>query len=364
MKKIRILMIIGSLDYCNGITSYAMNYYNELIKKDFEIDFAVHYEFSTEYSEKILKDQNHVFYMGNYSLKSMLGLNKRIRKLLDTNHYDIIHCHILNLAYFYFKQAKKHKIYCRILHSHATKNSDNPIKNFRNSLFKFLANRYTTDRFACSKLAGDYLFGEKPYRVIKNAINYDKFKFSIEFRDELKNKYLIVDECCLGFIGRFTAQKNILFLISIAKDLMNLQFKFKLFLIGDGNLYSDIIQQIEINKLSSHIIVINSTPDVYKYYSLFDYFVLPSLFEGLPVTGVEAQIAGCHCLLSDKITKELNFTGNCTYLPITNSKEWANYINENTAKRELVISDEYNIKVESENLASLYARLVEGGKNV
>ena len=364
MEKVRILMVIGSLDYCNGITSYAMNYYKELVKDKIKIDFAVHYDFSTEYSERILNDSNQIFYMGNYSIKSMLGLNRRIRALYEQNQYDIIHCHILNLAYFYFKQAKKAKISCRILHSHATKNSDNFLKNIRNSIFKFLADRYTTTRFACSNLAGDYLFGKKNYTVVKNAIDYKKFLFSQDNRKELRNIYSITDETCLGFIGRFTAQKNILFLISIAKELSELGFNFKLFLIGDGNLHSEIVHQIEIANLTKRIRIIDSNPDVYKFYSFFDYFILPSLFEGLPVTGVEAQVAGCKCLFSDKITKELDFTGNCVYLPIKDPKVWANYIYSNVPDRIQDVPDTYDIKTEAKYLEDLYINLKNGGKYV
>lgn len=359
MKKNRILMVIGSLDYCNGITSYAMNYYNNLIKDNFEIDFAVHYEFDTEYSKQVFKDGNHVYFMGNYSIKSMLGLSKRIYDLLQKNHYDIVHCHILNLAYFYFKQCKKNHIKCRILHSHATKNSDNVIKNIRNNIFKHLAFKYATHYFACSKLAGDYLFGKKSYQVIRNAIQYDRFLFSKDYRESLKEKHAIQDEVCLGFIGRFTAQKNIFFLIDIAKCLAERQFKFKLFLIGDGNLYSEISSKIEQNHLEKNIIVIESNPDAYQYYSLFDIFVLPSLFEGLPLTGVEAQVAGCTCLFSDKITNELAFTKPCSFLPINNPSLWVDKIIMTPIERNNKIPNDFNIENETIKMSSIYRKLME-----
>ena len=163
MKK--MLWVIGSLDYCNGITNYAINYYNELIKKGYKIDFVVHYDYDSIYKKKIINDGNKVFYMGDYKIKSLLSLKKRIKSLLKSNHYDLIHCHILNLAYFYFSVAKQMNIKVRILHSHATKNSDNFLKNIRNSFFKKVGILYSTHYFACSDLAGKYLF-KKNYLII------------------------------------------------------------------------------------------------------------------------------------------------------------------------------------------------------
>lgn len=358
----KILMVIGSLDYCNGITSYAMNYYEKLRDKDYEIDFAVHYNFDSVYKKRILDNGNNVYFMGDFSLKSMSGLRKRIRKLYSRNNYDIIHCHILNVAYFYFKEAEKKNISCRILHSHATRNSDKKLKNFRNYFLKKLALKYTTTRFACSKYAGDYLYGtERQYYVIRNAIDYSRFSFQESWSQKIKKDYAIQEnELVLGFVGRFTAQKNLSFLLNIFKGLRDISFDFKGFIIGDGEQKDMIVRFISENKLEENIIVLESRTDIYEFYSVFDILLLPSIFEGLPVTAVEAQVSGCKVYCSSTITKELNFTNQCVYLPIENVEPWVKKIvAEPLDRRHICVVNDYNINTEAERLAKLYGQLLE-----
>ena len=354
-------MVIGALDYCNGITSYAMNYYNHLNRDFFDIDFAVHYNYDSDYKPQILLNGNKDYYMGDYSIKSMLSLNKRINKLLEENHYDIIHCHILNVAYFYFKVAKKHNVKIRILHSHATKNSDNPVKNIRNNLLKLFGLKYTTDYFACSKIAGTYLFKNKKFVVIKNAVDYDRFYFDYNKRIEIRKKYNILDdEILFGFVGRFTTQKNIYFLLCFFKELINKNSKFKLILIGDGLEKGKIEKYIESNKIKNFVTIIESTTDIASYYNAFDALLLPSLFEGLPVTGIEAQVSGLPVICSDKITQELNFNELCTYLSIDSIDKWVSYLlsfSPNTNRN--YVSMDYSIEQQSKFLADIYSNLVE-----
>lgn len=354
----RLLWVIGSLDYCNGITSYAMNYYNQLVKEGYKIDFAVHYDFDSDYKKKILNDGNNVFYMGNYSIRSMIGLKRRIKKILSSNNYDLIHCHILNVAYFYFSVAKKLKIKVRILHSHATRNSDIWYKNIRNAFLKRMALKYTTNYFACSNLAGEYLF-KKNFNIIKNAIDYNKFSYNEKESLCIKNEYSISNgTLVLGFVGRFTNQKNIPFLLSIFNELSKIKFDYFGFIIGDGEKKDTIKNFIDENKLN--VKIVDSNNDVYKYYSTFDLLLLPSLFEGLPVTAVEAQVAGCKLICSDTITKEVDFSGNCKFLPINDNKQWVMEILNTNKERDLSkLSNDYDIRVQSLYFSKLIMELLE-----
>ncbi len=359
MSKIKILMVLGSLKYCNGITSYALNYYKGLDKDRFEIDFAVHRSIETDYTKQILNSGSKIFYMGDFNIKSLLGVKKRIKKLLKENHYDIIHCHILNIAYFYFSVAKKCNVKVRLLHSHATKNSDNYLKNIRNSIFKRLALKYSTHFWACSDLAGNYLFGNRNYKIIRNAIDYDKFYYSEETRNELLEQLKISkDTLILGFVGRFTNQKNIPFLIQISQALKEKLFNFKMVMIGDGDLKEAIEKEISKKELEDKIVILESRPDVNKYYSLFDIFLLPSFFEGLPVTGVEAQVSGCPCLFSDAITKELDFTGNCKFLSINSTNEWTEYISNFQKTRLQSIPLDFSLENETKVVENAYIELL------
>lgn len=353
---LRILMIIPALDYCNGITSYAMNYYRHLNKNNFQIDFAVHYNFDTDYKKEILQDGNKVFFMGDYSIKSMIGLKKRICDLFKTNHYDIVHCHVLNVAYFYLKEAKKNNICCRILHSHATKNSENKLKNIRNYFLKKLGLKYATHKFACSVLAGNYLF-HKDYVVINNAIDCDKYRFSYSNRLMLQRKYMISEEQhVFGFVGRLVSQKNIPFLIKIIKSL-SYDSKNVFFIVGDG-IYKNEIISLQNQLGCEKIHYIDATPNVNIYYSLFDCLLLPSLFEGLPVTGVEAQISGCKVLCSDTITRELNFSGKCSFIKLNDLDAWLKEINNFSNDDRVVKCEDYDINYQSLKLEQKYKEIV------
>lgn len=354
---VRVLIVIPALDYCNGITSYAMNYYRKLDKTKIKMDFAVHYNLESNYKQEIEADGNNVYYMGNYSIQSMLGLKRRLKKIFMDNKYDIIHCHILNVAYFYFSVARKCNIAVRILHSHATKNSDSFLKNIRNIFFKKMALKYTTDRFACSKLAGDYLF-KRDYEVITNAIDYKKFAYSLENSNYLRDKYQLKESTIVfGLIGRFTPQKNIFFALEIAKKLIDVD-NICFFICGDGKQKRDILKFVTNNNLKN-VILVDSNPDIYKYYSLFNCLLLPSLFEGLPVTGVEAQVAGCDVFCSNTITKELNFSGNCKYLSIDNVEFWVDEILKYKPHRNLCINDSFNIDIQAQKLENKYLTMID-----
>ena len=361
MTKLRILMVIGALDYCNGITAYALNYYSRLDPKKYHIDFAVHYDFDTEYKNRLLANGSNVFFMGDFSIKSMLGLSKRIRALYREHPYDIVHCHILNVAPFYFKEAIKAHIPVRIIHSHATKNSDNPLKNIRNSIFKKMALRTCTNRFACSKLAGDYLF-KNNYTVVANAIDYQRFQYSLDKRNDLIQQHgLSQDKLILGFIGRFTEQKNLPFLLNVLLGLKSRgKANYHAFIIGDGHLGSFISSFINEHNLGECVQIVPAQPDVSAYYSLFDILLLPSLFEGLPVTGVEAQVAGCDVFCADTISEELNFSGRCRYLPIDDVAPWIEAIEtfEKPRTRELP-GPEYDLDAQANRLDALYHDLME-----
>lgn len=367
MEKVRILMVIGKLEYCNGVTAYCMNYYRKIDHRRFAIDFAIHQEldaedFAKDYYDEILGHGDRVFSFGDYGMKSMASLKKRAEALFDERHYDIVHVHVLNVAYFYLKPAKKKGIPVRIVHSHATKNSDNRIKRIRNHFLKEMGLRYCTNRIACSRLAGDYLFGQREYAVINNAIEYRKYSFDPESRIKVREKSGISDRTLfIGFVGRFAKQKNIRFILDILNRLNRDEFDFKAVLIGNGPLKEEIERFIVQHHLNDRIVLMESCPDVHRYYSAMDVMVMPSFFEGLPVTGVEAQYADLKCLFSDKITREVDF-GKSVFLPIVNAEVWVEEIKKIAPyPRFEVVNDSFDIDSQVSVLEDYYAGSLNKG---
>ena len=201
------------------------------------------------------------------------------------------------------------------------------------------------------------------YYIINNAIDIDKFKFNNKKRKIMRKELKIMDnEILIGHIGRFIKQKNHNFIIEVLKDLVLYDKNFKLLLVGVGNLKTMIEEKVKINKLENNVIFLGQRGDVNKIYQAMDIFLLPSLYEGLPLVGIEAQIAGCKCFFSNKITKDVRIKDDTEFLKISNSKEWAEKIVDYVKKeknREESYCKEYDIRKSAEKLCRLYKSCME-----
>ena len=244
---------------------------------------------------------------------------KCIKKILKENNIKVFYNNLsTNIPCFGLIAAKKLKISRRITHSHSSgldiKNSFKRMVYYLiNLLFRIVVNYYTTDFLACSEMAANWLFGRKDYVFIPNAVDKKRFtdvkvdcslKTSLRIKD---NKYII------GFIGRFSYQKNIDFIFELIKKMDKQRYHF--LLIGDGPEISKINFLIrEMNY--DNITLLSSQSDIEIYYKLMDVFILPSRFEGLPIVGVEAQMALTKCIFSSKITKQSSISNVCEFLPI------------------------------------------------
>lgn len=309
----RILYYVPDLGVCNGVASYSMNYYS-VLKDKVEIDFLLTNDVNTPYYDKIKSFGNNVYFMPN--TKNIIKIHSFLDNLFKNGKYDIVHCNVINRGAIVLKKAKKHGIAVRILHSHTTRNGDTIIKRIIRWPFKLKALKYANTYFACSKLAGDYLFKNKKYLIINNAVTFNDNNTS-DFKH---------DTFTLGTIGRFTLQKNPYFILSILKALKNLNFNFKFIWVGSGELFNDIILKSKELDVFENISFVGNTLNVYEYYKQMDLFILPSLYEGLPVVGIEAQVLGIPCLFSSTITKEILINNNTRMLDINDAKLWAEEI--------------------------------------
>ena len=363
MKKIRILYIVPSLRVCNGIASYAMNYFRNIQKDNIQIDFVIGADEESIYFEEIKKQGSKIFYIPKMGIKNISTVKTQIKNFFQENKYDIVHCHVLNMGAFYLYYAKKYNVPVRILHSHATKYADKVINNIRNLLLAKMAIKCANVYFACSKMAGDFLFKKRKYEVINNAIDVEKFLYNEDTRIKIRKQENIKnDEIVIGNIGRFVAQKNILFLIEIFNKLINEKQNYKLMLIGSGPLEEEIIKKIYECKLEEKIIIKKSITNVNEYLQALEILAMPSLYEGLPVVGIEAQTADLKCLFSETITKEVKITDKVKFLPIKDKECWVvqlknEHINERYDTREIIASKGYDIDTESKKICEKYINL-------
>lgn len=362
----KILYIVPSVNPTSGVSKFLYNYLETINKNLFTCEILSPISRNTDFVKEYTKLGVKVHFISSPK-NNLKQFKKDIKTFFDThNDYDIVHCNVTNTGYFYLKEAKKHKIPIRILHSHATKSSDKFLSKIRNAIITPFVKRYSTNYAACSNMAGKYLFKNKDFFLIHNAMDISKFdSLDIIQQQELKQSLNIKNELIIGFVGRLVQQKNPFFLIEIAKSLLNLnKTDFKFLIIGTGVLENEFKQQIVKNNLSNYFVCVGEVLDATKYYSIMDCFVLPSLFEGLPLVAIEAQLSKLPCLLSNEITSEVIISNQSYLLSIDNSSIWASkIINVNKNVDTINIkSDDYNINIAVKNLENYYIKLI-GDKN-
>lgn len=357
MKK-KILIINTANTGFTGITSVIMNYVRKTYK-NINYDFVLCGRVEEKFKNELETLGTNVFIPPCSRVKNPLGYSSWLKKLMKKNKYDVLHVHgNSGTMYFEINAAKQSKIPVRIAHSHSTSCK----YMLAHKILKPLLNRELTDAIACSDLAGKWLF-TRDYTVLQNGIDVDKFTFSHTVRDEYRKKLGLEDKFVVGHIGYMDTEKNHMFLLRVFKQLVEKRPDARLLLIGDGRLRSEIEQYIAENGLTDFVQVLGKRTDVANLYQCMDVFVLPSLFEGLPVTLVEAQAAGLPCLLSDIITKQVDITKRLQYISVEEADvyRWVNAmltLSETGKNRTLYVDvlkrSEFNIENCVRNLLHIY----------
>lgn len=349
-----------------------MNYYRNIDKSKVQFHFLCDEDSTNIPYEEIEKMGGKVIIIPPY--QRLFEYQKELYRIFKENNYKIVHSHISTLSVFPLRIAKKAGVPIRIAHSHSTSNKKEWKRNLIKNILRPFSKLYANQFFACSELSGRWLFGEKAFKngkikIINNAIDLEKFKFNKEKRNEIRKKLKIDENIILvGHIGRFVTQKNHEFLIDVFDEIIKKRkqenFDSKLILIGQGNLKENIIEKIKYLGLQDYVIFTGQTTNVSDYYNAMDIFVLPSLYEGLPVVGIEAQANGLLCEFSTDMTKETKVlnTTRCISLKET-AKKWAEMILDdykNFKRRdsfEEMTKNNFNIIEEAKKLEKYYINL-------
>lgn len=357
----RVLQVLGSLQR-GGAETMVMNVYRQIDKNKLQFDFLVKEKVSNGYEEEVKQLGGRVLYVESPKNIGVISYINRIRKIIKENGpYCAVHSHMNIMSGLIMLGSLLAGVKKRISHSHST--------SFPNSkgvkvIGKILIHLFCNKRIACGELAGKALFGCSDYKVIHNGIDIDKFLLEsiIEKRALREKLHMNNNKVQLCHIGRFADVKNHVFIIKLAFGLKSKGIPFELHLLGDGELLNDIKRQA--NELDlQEVIFHGSVNNANEYIKACDVFILPSKYEGLPVTLVEAQSAGIHCLISNNITKEVDFKlGLITYLSL-DVDDWVREIKKfgRTEKiidpdkiKEKVISIGYDIKSSSKMMTDLY----------
>lgn len=317
---IRILHIVTYMGR-GGLETMLMNYYRAIDRTKVQFDFLTHRDFRADYDDEIEALGGKIYRLPSLNPFSRSYLGALDRFFAEHPEYRIVHSHLDCMSAIPLKAAKKHGVPVRIGHAH---NSNQPrdAKYLLKLFYKRLIARNATQLFACSDEAGRWMFGDADFRVLNNAIDAGRYAFDPAVRGEVRHELdLPADALVVGHVGRFDPQKNHRFLVEIFEKMPE---DARLLLVGDGVLRPDVEQQAEALGIRDRVLFTGVRTDVDRLLQAMDVFLMPSLFEGLPVSIVEAQAAGLPCLISDKVPIECKKTELVTQIPLEASPaEWA-----------------------------------------
>lgn len=362
---------IGMTENIGGMETYLIEYYRNLDRTKIRYSFVnITAERKMVFAEEIKHNGDSIYNVISRHRNPLKHYWQWMKLLVKHGkEYDALVLNACSLNYvFPLVAAKLFGIKKRIIHSH---NSGDEVRmTFKRKLLvsfnKVLLRWAATDYWACSKLAGEWMFCDKlDFKVIHNAVNVTKFKFNPDIRRRLRNELKLSDKFVVGNIGRFSFQKNHEFLIDIFKEVKEVCDNSVLLLIGDSDFdlacKDNVMRKIQEFSLEEDVFFLGMRNDINDLIQTMDCFVLPSRFEGLPVVGIEAQTAGLGCVVSDAVSTELKLTNLVTFVPLANSaKDWAEAILQfKGAKRQdisqLIKASGYDIREESIKIIDNFA---------
>ncbi len=364
-EELHVLHVVGAMDI-GGIENMLMTLMPRMKEKRILFDFAVHGEKIGVHEKKIKELGGNIYHLPKFVGVNIIEYLSAWRKLLSSHsELKIIHGHMTSTASIYLLLAKKYGR-VTIAHSHSTSTSGGRIVYGVKRLLEYPL-RYLSDYLcACSAAAADYRFGKDAhnrsnYFLWHNAIDTEKFKFSAKKRREYRKKLGIATHTVvIGHVGRMIAAKNHRFLLEIFCEYRRLNPDSKLLLIGDGPLRDIVIRRAREFGVDTDIIFTGAIGNPADYLSAMDVFCFPSIYEGLSVSLIEAQINERICIGSDVIPHEVRIAENLKFFSLSKpAKTWAGKITDMLVETDevKVSCNPYDVNVVSEEIRKFYAMI-------
>ncbi len=356
---IRILQVVTHMER-GGLESMLMNYYRHIDREKVQFDFLVHRQERSAFDDEIESLGGKIYRLPRLVPWSKSYLNTLDRFFAEHQEYKIVHVHQDCMSSVILKAAMKHNIPVRIAHSHSA-NQDKNLKYPIKLWYKRSIPKYATTLFACGKDAGDWMFGGAPYKIVNNAIDAAAYTYNTETRLRIRTELGLNDKFVVGHVGRFNQPKNHPFLLEIFAALVKKEPSAVLLLVGGGDDMPKIQAKAQLLGIAQQVRFLGVRSDVADLLQTMDVFVFPSLYEGLPVTMVEAQASGLPCLISDKVPPECILTnGLVNVMPLSASPDtWAEKILEmrnvsRTDRRAEIAAQGFDITAEAVKLQEFY----------
>lgn len=329
---IRILNLFTIMNR-GGAETMVMNYYRSIDRTRVQFDFMVHRQERGAYDDEIEALGGRIYRMPPVQPGHFGEYKREVARFFDEHkEYSIVHSHMSELGFYAFREAKKHGVKCSVCHAHnAPHFKDETLvekaKDLVREYFKHRIRKYTDHKFICGIEAGEWLFGKKSkpeFVMMNNAVDASRFVWSEEKSAALKAKFDLEGKFTVCHVGRFNAQKNHTFLVEIFKAVHSIRPDSVLLLVGAGDLEEKVRQQVEAAGLTDCVRFMGLRDDVNDIMVASDVFLFPSLYEGLPVTLVEAQSSGIKCVISDNIPDDCRITQNIDVVSLQSSTQrWA-----------------------------------------
>ena len=369
MEAIRVLHVLGSLGL-GGAESRIMDLYRNIDREKIQFDFLVHTSQEGHYEEEVKALGGRIFRVPRFKVYNYLTYERKWKEFFrQHSEIKVVHGHMTSTASIYLPIARKSGVPMTIAHARSA-GVDPGLKGkltlaLRRNLF-----RKTDYCFTCSALAGEAVFGKKAMddrrvQLIPNAIEAAKYVYDEKTRNYIRQKLGLEGQFVIGHVGRFGFMKNHSFLLDIFQEVAKRIPKAVLMLLGEGEEMENIRLKARNMGLEDRVLFLGNQDKVSDYYQAMDYFVFPSLFEGLPGTVVEAQAAGLRCLISDSITEEVAFSPLVTRFSLQKTaEEWARQILEKKEYRrentlEIIKKAGFDVSGQVDWLTSFYQTAVK-----
>ena len=312
MKKVAQMLYMFSM---GGVENFLMNMYRNVDRNEYQFDFILQVDYEGYFEKEIESMGGKIFRIPRFEkhpIKHIVALYR----ILKNGNYIAFHRHTANSVVFYdMIIAKCAGIKTRIAHSHSTTHEHKIINYLSRPFLKM----FSTKNLACGIEAGKWLYGKGKFEVLNNGIDVQKFCFNDNMRKVYRQKLNINGKIVIGHVGRFENPKNHKFLIDMFVKLCEKSDKYELILCGEGSLREKMQIACKEKGIEKKVKFLGARQDVNCILQAMDIFVFPSLYEGLPITLIEAQMSGRPIIMSDKIPAETIYNSNVQVLGISDS---------------------------------------------
>ena len=365
-KPIKVLQVMGIVE-SGGVEAVIMNYYRHIDKTEVQFDFVMHKGSNSDYIAEVKSMGAKVYEVTPYS--NPIRFIQEVYSIIKKGNYQIVHSNMNALSVFPLFAAYLAGVPVRILHNHSTDTKAEPLRTFVKHLLRPFARFFANEYWACSKLAGEWMYGKQAVAdgrvtIINNAIDLKQFAFDEAKRKKLRKELGLQDCFVIGHVGRFMKQKNHDFLVAIFAEVAKKQDNAKLLLIGDGPLREQIENKVKTLGLDEKVTFTGVRSDVADLYNAMDVFCFPSLYEGLGMVAVEAQANGLPVISSTEVPQEAKISDAIKFEALSNTKSfWVRDILDCVNQRNIgsigaeISNSEFDIRVEAEKLENKYKNI-------